>query len=51
MEQFTKEILKEGKSDGYGIYKFVNGDLYVGEFKSDSFHGQGTFTNRLGGKI
>jgi hypothetical protein len=28
---------------GQGIFYFVNGDQYVGDFKQDKMHGQGTF--------
>ena len=30
--------------DGYGTYIFSNGDEYVGEWKDDTQHGQGTYT-------
>jgi hypothetical protein len=28
----------------FGTYKTANGDVYVGEFKDNKYHGQGTFT-------
>jgi hypothetical protein len=35
---------KDGKKNGKGTYKNIDGDEYVGEFKDDLQHGQGTFT-------
>lgn len=31
----------KGKREGEGIYKFKNGDQYIGLFKSNQFHGEG----------
>ena len=30
--------------NGYGTATYANGDKYVGEYKDDKRHGQGTFT-------
>ncbi len=40
---YTGEF-KDGKKNGKGTYKNIDGDEYVGEFKDDLQHGQGTFT-------
>ena len=32
------------KKCGYGVYTFVNGDVYQGEFKDDEMHGYGLYT-------
>ena len=39
-----KMIYTEGKRHGYGTYTDVNGWKYVGEWKNDKPHGQGTQT-------
>lgn len=38
-EGYIINNLKEGK----GKFKFINGDIYEGEFKNDKFHGYGKF--------
>lgn len=37
-------------SNCYGTYAFENGDLYIGQFKNDSFDGQGSYTYSNGQK-
>jgi len=32
----------KGKKNGFGIYRYANGDRYEGEFKEDDMHGKGT---------
>jgi hypothetical protein len=39
---------KDGKSNGYGIYKFKSGDVYEGEFKDDKFEGKGIYKYKNG---
>lgn len=31
-------------ANGYGTYKFASGDVYVGNFKSNTYNGYGTYT-------
>ncbi len=33
--------MKRGKPDGFGIYKFADGDIYAGEWRSGLRHGSG----------
>ena len=33
--------LTDGKRNGKGIYAYKNGDVYVGDWKDDKFHGYG----------
>ncbi len=37
-------------SEGYGTYRFANGDVYMGNFKDGKQHGQGTFVWASGDK-
>lgn len=32
---------KQGKTDGYGVHKYLNGDVYEGLFKTGLKHGEG----------
>lgn len=41
---FTLNSLSLNKNFDYGTYVYPNGDKYVGFFKDEKFHGQGTFT-------
>jgi hypothetical protein len=34
----------------FGLYRLSNGDIYIGEWKNDEKHGQGTYTYLQGGK-
>ena len=34
----------------FGLYRLSNGDIYIGEWKDDEKHGQGTYTYLQGGK-
>ena len=34
--------------NGYGTYTYENGEKYVGEYKDNKMHGQGTFTDADG---
>jgi hypothetical protein len=36
--------LKNGKSDGYGIMEYADGDRYEGEWKDEKKHGYGKYT-------
>ena len=38
----------DGKFEGYGHYKMINGDIYIGEFKNGLFDGNGQLTNKNG---
>lgn len=40
----TINSLSSSKNLDYGAYVYPNGDKYVGFFKDNKFHGQGTFT-------
>jgi hypothetical protein len=40
--------MKHGKPDGFGIYKFMDGDIYAGEWKDGLRHGNGKFWFRDG---
>lgn len=42
-------IFREGKAEGYGIFKKVNGDIYKGEFSQDKATGFGIFQFVQGG--
>ena len=33
-----------GKREGYGVYKYGNGDLFVGEWLNNQMHGKGKYT-------
>jgi len=44
-----KPYLKDGKFDGQGILTH-EGEEYVGGFKDDKPHGQGTHTDAMGKK-
>ena len=35
--------VREGKTEGRGVYTFANGDRYEGEFRDDKRHGRGVF--------
>jgi hypothetical protein len=35
---------RRGKRDGYGIYKYPNGDMYQGEWLENQPHGKGKYT-------
>ena len=41
---------KNNKKDGYGRIKWSNGSEYVGEYKEDKFHGNGSLTFFQNGK-
>ena len=34
---------KNGRRDGYGIFRMTNGDIYEGEFKDDLYNGKGSY--------
>jgi hypothetical protein len=34
-------FMKHGKPEGFGIYKFADGDIYAGQWKSGLRHGEG----------
>ena len=34
----------ENCRNGYGVYTYVNGDMYEGEWSNNLRHGQGTYT-------
>ncbi|MEY4927997.1 MAG: hypothetical protein RI894_2433, partial [Bacteroidota bacterium] len=36
--------------DGFGTYRFANGDVYIGQFSNSKQHGQGTFLWATGEK-
>ena len=36
--------LGSGKREEKGIYEYPNGDMFVGDWKNDKFHGQGIDT-------
>jgi len=42
---------EEGKQSGKGIFNFANGDFYIGQFKSDLFHGQGKFCRSTSSQV
>ncbi len=35
--------LIDDKKDGFGVFKYLNGDRYEGSWKNDTKHGNGTF--------
>lgn len=35
--------VKNSKKNGFGVFKFGNGDLYVGNFKNDMMDGEGVY--------
>ena len=37
-------FLREEYGNGFGKYKYIDGDSYEGEWKDGKFHGQGTKT-------
>ena len=37
-----------GQRNGQGTFISAGGDKYVGEFKDDNYHGQGTLTSANG---
>jgi hypothetical protein len=39
-----KGEFKNGLPSGHGTYVFENGDIYVGEFVDDEFHGDGSWS-------
>jgi radial spoke head protein 1 len=40
----------EGKRQGQGVYVYLNGDVYKGEWESDIKHGVGTYIYTNGSK-
>ncbi len=38
--------MKIGKKEGLGILDMKNGSKYIGEFKNDKFHGEGTLVRK-----
>jgi hypothetical protein len=36
-------LFSEGKYEGFGVFKFLNGDFYAGEMSKGSRHGSGTY--------
>jgi len=41
---------KNGKADGFGVFKPGDGDVYIGQFKNNKRHGQGIYTHANGDK-
>ena len=41
---------KNGKREGYGIFRMINGDIYKGEFKDDFYNGKGVYIWNTGMK-
>lgn len=37
-----------GAKDGFGIYRFRNGDIYEGQWKKDKKHGNGEYRFKSG---
>ncbi len=40
-QQYEGDTNEKGKRHGIGCLKYVNGDVYEGEFKNDLRHGRG----------
>jgi|WetSurMetagenome_2_1015567.scaffolds.fasta_scaffold94998_2 hypothetical protein len=49
-EDYYKGSFLEGLPDGYGIYRFKNGNIYSGEWKFGLKDGKGKFTSVIDGK-
>jgi hypothetical protein len=39
-------IYNEDKMDGYGVFRFDDGDVYEGQWKNDMKHGHGKYTGK-----
>ena len=39
-----------GKREGYGVYNYANGDIFVGEWLNNQMHGKGKYTWALDGR-
>ena len=39
-----------GAKSGWGIYVYLDGSVYVGNFRHNQIHGQGTFYSSTGGR-
>jgi len=42
---YAEECIKGNCVNGLGTITYDNGDQYVGEWKDDKYHGQGTYTH------
>jgi radial spoke head protein 1 len=40
-----------GKRHGLGVYQYINGDVYQGEWADDFRNGKGTYSYSTGGKV
>ena len=40
---YEGKINRSGQKDGYGIYRWIDGSIYEGEYKDDLRHGKGRF--------
>ena len=41
-------FLREEYGNGFGKYKYIDGEKYEGDWKNGKYHGLGTFTSRDG---
>src|SRR6185312_7025404 len=47
-DKYTGQFNSKGLQHGKGVYEFVNGDIYDGDFVNGKFEGKGKFTSAEG---